>query len=430
MRGKRRHLPSSCDTAYAVIISRRKYAMIDTSHAHRQHISWYSRMKISARSATLIDNAYKEHDQLPRSFAGPARAQLTSRSMQPIKTFLIAATCMIFVAAGPHHKKRSMCKSKTAPTPNPTQSFSGEQKPTSPSTSAVSPFPTESPPPLLFSQSTRHESSENATTVTPGGGGPKGGGKRSAGCGKSPTRKTGITTVGNHPVTLDLPDGYDPNKPYRLVICYPWIGGDMHPVATGDSIKKDAWAFYGLKPLNAAQKDMIFIAPQGQLLPDSVTVAMLNDMEENFCIDTTRIFATGFSMGAMTSFQLACTQADKFRAIVALSGNGVSSNCQTPVAIMASNGLRDSLMDWQHVVSTMENFATKLNGCDPSSGGVKPPPKGSMTHTFYQWKNCKYPTQILLFDAGHSADPGDNKQGDDVLKGYNPPTSYAFIDQF
>ena len=48
--------------------------------------------------------------------------------------------------------------------------------------------------------------------------------------------------------------------------------------------------------------------------------AVLDDIEANDAVDTTKVFATGFSNGAMMSHRLACEMADRIAAIAPISG--------------------------------------------------------------------------------------------------------------
>ncbi|MGH7438651.1 MAG: alpha/beta hydrolase family esterase, partial [Polyangiaceae bacterium] len=126
----------------------------------------------------------------------------------------------------------------------------------------------------------------------------------SAGCGKPTTVTSGKKTIMSGGVQrtyiIDVPSNYDMNKPYRFFYTSHWIS------STADAVQQQN--FYFLKPLaNAANEPAIFLAPQAlpgnpsgtwdtqkdtdQVLFDTI----LAYVKENLCIDTTRVFATGFS---------------------------------------------------------------------------------------------------------------------------------------
>ena len=266
-------------------------------------------------------------------------------------------------------------------------------------------------------------SSDESTATTPVGSGS--GAVKSSGCGKT-APKSGVTTAGGHSITLDIPEGYDSSKPYKLVMEYPWRGGNMQYVATGETVERGTWAYYGLKQLDT-KHEYIFVAVSGTASL-AVTDAMLTDLEATLCIDTSRVFATGFSMGGMSSFEIACGRADKFRAVAALNGGG-GGNCKTPIAIMITAGLQDTIFPYKNTISAANAFA-KINGCQ--AGDPPVPAAGSKTHTVYDYKGCSagHPTKLVLFDSGHKADPGDGTLNDDPKNGYNPPLTMAFFNQF
>ena len=81
---------------------------------------------------------------------------------------------------------------------------------------------------------------------------------KSDGCGKATTAKTGsgqtISINGsNRTYNLKLPDNYDMNKAYRLMVAYHWMNGTANNVTSEN--------YYGLWSLS--QNSTVFVAPQG-----------------------------------------------------------------------------------------------------------------------------------------------------------------------
>ena len=71
-----------------------------------------------------------------------------------------------------------------------------------------------------------------------------------------------VTSSGkNRTFILRVPDGYDVNRQYRLVVGFHWRGGTATDVATGQTVQRDVWSYYGLQRL--ANNSTIFVAPQG-----------------------------------------------------------------------------------------------------------------------------------------------------------------------
>ncbi|WP_373291565.1 alpha/beta hydrolase family esterase, partial [Sphaerisporangium melleum] len=171
-----------------------------------------------------------------------------------------------------------------------------------------------------------------------------------AGCGKTPTLRSGtiqITSSGkSRSYILRVPDNYNNNNPYRLIFGLHWLGGTSTDVATGQTVQRDVWNYYGLQRL--ANNTAIFVAPQGfnngwgNSNGEDVTFIddIIRQVEGDLCVDTTQLFATGFSYGGAMSYSLACSRATVFRAVAVQSG-GVLSGCSggtQPIAYMGIHG--------------------------------------------------------------------------------------------
>ena len=177
------------------------------------------------------------------------------------------------------------------------------------------------------------------------------------GCGKAPDREQHVQqrlaiaiTAANmqRRYILNVPTNYDNTKPYKLIIAFHQLdGNDKQMYQNG---------YYHL--LNLSGNNAIFVAPNGQKNGSPCTTtgngdggcgwpngsnsdialadAVVKQVEDNFCVDTNRIFATGWSYGASMSYKTACERpigggtenAPGFiRAIAIYSGAQLSGNC-------------------------------------------------------------------------------------------------------
>ena len=261
--------------------------------------------------------------------------------------------------------------------------------------------------------------------------------KPSAGCGKTPALANGSISIqsnGTRSYILRVPDNYDSNHPYRLVLAYHWMGGTAQQVADGTGATESP--FYGL--WNLASNSTIFVAPVGLGSGTNTgwpntdgqdvafTDAMLAQLEAGLCIDTGRIFATGFSYGAGMSYALACARPDVFRGVALYSGAGLSGCSGTkPIAFYASHGLSDSVLDISNGRSLRDHFV-QVNGVTPQN--PPEPAVGSGTHicTTYKGGSPQYPVEWCAFDGDHNPNPHDSGQS----TSWNPPQVWAFISQF
>jgi predicted esterase len=262
--------------------------------------------------------------------------------------------------------------------------------------------------------------------------------RASAGCGKAPALQNGSVTVesnGTRSYILRAPDNYDSNHPYRLILAYHWAGGTAHQVASGTGATESP--FYGL--WNLANNSTIFVAPvglgsgQNTGWPNTAgrdvafTDAILAQLEAGLCIDTSRIFATGFSYGAGMSYALACARPDVFRGVALFSGAEISG-CDggtKPVAFYASHGVSDSTLAISMGRGLRDHFV-EVNGVTPQN--PLEPAVGSGTHicTIYSGGSPQYPVEWCAFDGDHDPNPHDSGQP----SSWNPPQAWAFISQF
>ncbi|MEP7050891.1 MAG: hypothetical protein ABJB12_11075 [Pseudomonadota bacterium] len=256
---------------------------------------------------------------------------------------------------------------------------------------------------------------------------------------------------------LDIPADYDPTHPYRLIFSWHQVGGSdvanaigQYPANQGPNFDAEHYAFFGLqREATAAKQPVIIVAPEGiGGTPWDYTrdVVLFDDllalMDKNLCIDDNRVFATGFSFGAMMSYALSITRQDKLRGVVAMAAANynlphepMDSN-KGPIAYMGTTGMSDTRCPWGS--DTMGGKACNLvhakdNGCTIPAA-ITMTTAGSKKYVCYDFEGCKagYPVKACTFDGNHtpsSVDDGSSN-GDDGLKSFIPTESWKFISQF
>jgi poly(3-hydroxybutyrate) depolymerase len=240
-----------------------------------------------------------------------------------------------------------------------------------------------------------------------------------AGCGKAPALSDGTHTIQssgqNRSYILRLPTNYDNNHPYRLAFSFHWVGGTAEQVDNG-STSGIEWSYYGLRVDKYGKGNTIFVAPQGlgngwgNSNGQDVTFVddMIRQIESGLCVDTTQLFASGFSYGASMTYALACARATVFRGVVVYSG-GVLSGCQggtQPVAYFGIHGLRDGTLPISGGRSMRDRFVNN-NGCTPQN--PPEPAQGSLTHIVTWYTGCRagYPVVWGAFDGPHAPNAVD-----------------------
>ena len=185
----------------------------------------------------------------------------------------------------------------------------------------------------------------------------------SAGCGKATTVTNGKKTITSggtqRTYIIDIPTNYDMNKPYRFFYTSHWIS------STAEAVQQQN--FYFLKPLaTAANEPAIFLAPQalpgnpnGTWDTSKNTDHVLFDdilayVKANLCIDTTRVFATGFSFGGMMTYSLSMNHQKDIRAAVGIAPANyniyVPPKTHQPIAWMQTTGMSDGTCPWHEWV--------------------------------------------------------------------------------
>ena len=311
--------------------------------------------------------------------------------------------------------------------------------------------------PKSSSQVAVPESSSAAQTV-----------KKSVGCGKSLNGiKTGYFKINvngkSRDYAIDIPSNYDPNKPYRLFYTSHWFGGSAKDVVNGTVSNGGAenWSFFGLKRMaNAAGESAIFIAPSmngatwdlsGNGADHALFSNLLNYAKTNLCIDESRVFATGFSFGAMMSYSLSLTHQDEIRAVATLAAANFVGNANSPwvpypadskkkIAYLGITGMSDGTCPFiGNKDKKMGGLYAALlhaqdNGCEIPAvpENIDQTKRGSKSHAVYNFKNCAegYPVQYITFDGGHIAAPTDGQTNDDGKRTWAPKAMWDFFTQF
>lgn len=262
-----------------------------------------------------------------------------------------------------------------------------------------------------------------------------GGAERSAGCGRARTLQNGVITIKHDGASrryiLRVPDGYDSHHPYRLVFAFAESGSSAQSVADR--------SYFTLATRDS--KDTIFVAPDAangrgawSKTDVGLTDVILAQLEGDLCVDTTRIFATGFSFGGGMAMALACTRADVFRAVAFFSGADLTGSCPAtltkPIAYYASQASQDAngLSTTNPMTGEMKQaqFAA-VNGCTPEPSATTFPAAGQK-HTCTLYTNCSsgHPTEYCVFNGPHGWEPRDPGQS----TSWNAPEAWKFITQF
>lgn len=235
---------------------------------------------------------------------------------------------------------------------------------------------------------------------------------------------------GTRTVRIDIPKSYDKNKPYKLIFGMQCMGGWAGGVQDE--------GYYGLKQFDK-NEDVIFVAPEGNgnqapwdqndyILFDEL-LAML---EGDFCIDSSRVFSTGFSYGSMFSNGLSWNHQDVLRAVAVYET--AERNIWLPQRKQMGIG-------WMGVLGLQDNLCTPVMGRAArdiilelnSEGGKAKNEKaqeygGNGPHVCYDYTTVeeRFPVRWCTQNGGHiwdHKDPGQNQS-------WVPQTTWDFFSKF
>jgi len=292
----------------------------------------------------------------------------------------------------------------------------------------------------------------------------------SAGCGKEPKYFAGATSSVKINVNgmdriylMHVPTNYDANKPTSVVLNihgYTDTAGNMES-GTGMSYHADEYNYIAIYPqatnfksesrLITSWNDLTCNASPGPAGPicsenadkypfpttcgenvskecnwctctDDVGYVnqMLDEVEENYCVDLNRVYAVGMSNGGMFTHRLGCDLANRFAAIAPVAGSLARGfNCapdsSDPTSIMQIHGRQDDYVDVTGKESSDGYFYTAMadvmslwasdesQGCSSEVTTYKTIADGVNGFTCTQHADCKTGAQVVScwWDADH-----------------------------
>ncbi len=212
---------------------------------------------------------------------------------------------------------------------------------------------------------------------------------------------------------LHIPPGYQPENAIPLVF-------NLHG-RTATAVQQQAMTQMNAK---ADEAGFVVVAPQAidnpptwwGAVPTEIGDpdmaffdALLAHLQEELNIDSTRIYATGFSNGASFANRLACSRSDILAAVASVSGGHVGyydCEAQYAVSVLAIHGLLDSIIPYEGnqnnpLVHDWVEAWGERDGCNI----VPTTQRLSDVLTLESWEACRGDTLVALYsiaDAGHS----------------------------
>lgn len=231
----------------------------------------------------------------------------------------------------------------------------------------------------------------------------------SAGCGTSTatpvSKKTVKLAVAGEDRSYDLvvPKAHDGKTPVPVVVDFHGLaeGAAVHAQMTqmGPLGEKDG--FVVVFPQGTGSPVRWYLGTDGQKSDAPFVNAMLDGIEKDLCVDTSRVYATGLSFGAIMSSFVACGELGaRFAAVAPVSGITHSDDCKPrhPMPVLTFHGTADPIL--------LFNGGVNLSGIPSGAGGTG----GSAAATTTTTKpadidGAGYPATVAAWAKQNGCDP-------------------------
>lgn len=232
---------------------------------------------------------------------------------------------------------------------------------------------------------------------------------------------------------LYVPESYDANAPTPLVLNFHGFGGEAsgHAELVGD--------FYGMHAI-AEQEPFLLVSPQGverakggaewdpedNGSPDIsendgfFTEQLIVDVDADYNVDLSRVYAIGYSNGGMMAYGLACNSSDRIAAVGIMSGTMLPDDCDNSqhTSVIHFHGLADEVIaydgggDFSSIPDVIDFWAAH-NDIPPSNLTTTSLNGGDVTRTAYTGGSDN--TDVVLYTIEREYD----KPGGHVWFGYD-----------
>jgi poly(3-hydroxybutyrate) depolymerase len=180
----------------------------------------------------------------------------------------------------------------------------------------------------------------------------------SPGCSKAtPRPPNGVVTVANDHI-YTFPQSYDGRTPMPLMIGLHANGNPIDQIRTLTNGSELETAFVRAFPKSAGS-GWVYNTDIARVR------SMWDDLLNNYCIDTRRVFGTGHSSGAQMVVQMLCNGETRFRGVAPVAASRYCMS-HAPIAVMYIQGQMDAQRNNSNGSDVVQVFRTS-NMCQSSS---------------------------------------------------------------
>lgn len=178
---------------------------------------------------------------------------------------------------------------------------------------------------------------------------------------------------------LTLPDDYNPESKARLVFGWHGLGGNGALLRSYSSVQEASVQSPAKSASIFVFPDGLYVASLGQTAwQESDTEfydAMLSELNQELCIDESRIFSFGHSFGGYFSNMLGCLRGESVRAIGSVSGGwplGLEG-CSSAIPAWLAHATNDPIVSVLQGRESRDVWLSQ-NSCGSDSSAVEPSP--------------------------------------------------------
>lgn len=207
---------------------------------------------------------------------------------------------------------------------------------------------------------------------------------------------TKVMTAGGRQFLVHPPVGFEPDAYYPLILFYPGKGATAQVGELGSGLNtlpavvaypyptmgKDGYLAWEGAPYSSSSDDVVF------------TENLLDTVQNDLCIDRTKVYAIGFSNGGGFASLLSCKLSDRFAAYAVVSGAFYMPSGQCippkPTPLLSIHGDGDGNVPYNGSVirklPAIDDWTARraaLNKCS------KPVTSQNATMLITTWNNCK-----------------------------------------
>jgi polyhydroxybutyrate depolymerase len=246
--------------------------------------------------------------------------------------------------------------------------------------------------------------------------------------------------------SIYTPKSYQPNRPMPMVLVFHGDNGTGQAIADVTQFNKlaEEKGFIAVYPDGINKRWTLRGNPLGKVNDVEFTDALITHIKQIRNIDSSKIYASGFSRGAILTQALACQLPDKIAAFASVAGSlpvRLKAKCQpnNPVSILMINGTNDTAVHYEgdektargallSVPEALTHWRSQDKCTAPAQ--IKQIPGPNQNDQYYvkttRYANCRGGSEVVLTDVikgGHSW-PGGVSQDPNQIKfneaiGYN-----------